>query len=153
MVVYIVSLPCANFYVHSCCICGVQLICSCVFGYFQVHQVSLLKKIITSVFQKLFSSNNFFLALKSIYFHPRTSLYPPPLGFCIGVIAKLIFEKWRRGVIKMYVRAKLPLDMLLCGYAYVCMCKSLPAHLLLLGIFFYFGSFYSFPALCKFVCP
>ena len=110
LVVYIVSLPCANFYVHSCCISGVQLICSCVFGYFQVHQVSPLKKIITSVFHKLFSSNNFFLALKSIYFHPRTSLNPPPLGFCIGGVAKLIIEKATpaslgiTGVATMYVR-------------------------------------------------
>ena len=38
-------------------------------------------------------STNFFLALKSIYFHPRTSLYPPPVGFCVGVVAKLIIEK------------------------------------------------------------
>ena len=110
MVVYIVSLPCANFYVHSCCISGVLLICTCVFGYFQVHQV--LKKIITSVFQKLFSSNNFFLALKSIYFHPRTSLNPPPLGFCVSGVAKLIIEKATpaslgiTGVATMYVRVK-----------------------------------------------
>ena len=110
MVVYIVSLPCANFYVHSCCISGVQLICSCAFGYFQVHQVSPLKKIITSVFHKLFSSNNFFLALKSIYFHPRTSLNPPPLGFCVSGVAKLIIEKATpaslgiTGVATMYVR-------------------------------------------------
>ena len=110
MVVYIVSLPCANFYVHSCCISGVLLICTCVFGYFQVHQVSLLKKIITCVFQKLFSSNNFFLALKSIFFHPRTSLYPPPLGFCVGGVAKLMIEKATLasfgiiGVAPMYVR-------------------------------------------------
>ena len=110
LVVYIVSLPCANFYVHSCCISGVLLICTCVFGYFQVHQVSLLKKIITSVFQKLFSSNNFFLALKSIYFHPRTSLNPPPLGFCVSGVAKLIIEKATpaslgiAGVATMYVR-------------------------------------------------
>ena len=110
MVVSIVFLPCANLYVHSCCICRVLLIGTCVFGYFQVFQVSFLKKFITSVFQKLFSSNNFFLAQKSIYFHPRTSLYPPPVGFCVGVVAKLIIEKWRRGVTwrhgvtKMYVR-------------------------------------------------
>ena len=117
LVVYIVSLPCANFYVHSCCICGVQLICSCVFGYFQVHQVSPLKKIITSVFQKLFSSNNFFLALKSIYFHPRTSLYLPPLGLCVSGVAKLIIEKatpaslGSTGVAKMYIRVKHLKDM------------------------------------------
>ena len=125
MVVSIVFLPCANLYVHSCCICRVLFIGTCVFGYFQVFQVSFLKKFITSVFQKLFSSNNFFLALKSIYFHPRTSLYLPPLGFCVSGIAKLIIEKATpaslgiTGVATMYVRVKCTIVLKFCCFEFV----------------------------------
>ena len=59
---------------------------------FSCFEVSLLKKFITSVIQELFSSNNFFLAQKSIQFDPETSLYPPTLAFSSATSLKLITE-------------------------------------------------------------
>ena len=79
---------------------------------FSCFEVSLLKKFITSVIQELFSSNNFFLAQKSIQFDPETSLYPPTLAFSSATSLKLITENWRQapvgvsGVRFVYVRVK-----------------------------------------------
>ena len=63
--------------------------------------------------QELFSSNNFFLAQKSIQFDPETSLYPPTLAFSSATSLKLITENWRQapvgvsGVRFVYVRVNL----------------------------------------------